>query len=732
VIQTVNISVQQGDQIGVMGTVTGINNSYSASAVITTTINGLSTYLNRFGYQGNIETGPALGYWGQADASTGQIGRVFIYYATSLPTNAGLTKFILPQDSVCSGPRTVTATLKNYGPNPMTSCKINWKVNNIAQTQVNWTGNLAVNDSVNVNLASYNFVNGTSYNIMAVSSLPNTISDPIPSNDTVIKNNIIVKQAPSAVPTSTAATICAGDSVQLGGTFTGSPPWNLTISDGSLSYPYPGLTLPGFAQYVKPTVTTTYTITSLTDATGCTAVGIPPIVVTVNPLPAANTGGNRSVCSGISTTLGTTAVTGNTYVWSPTTGLNNNTVSNPIATPLSTTTYTLTEAITATSCFKQNTVVVTVNPKPVPNAGSNQTIASGGTTTLLGSASGGSSYYLYQWKPPALLVNPNIAHPTTTAINFYTVFTLVVTDSLTGCKDSAATTVLISGGPLNSMVTATPSAICSGLPTQLLAVASGGSGNYTYSWSSFPAGFSGNTSNPIVTPLVTTKYFVTINDGTNSKMDSVLITVYTNPTAVITPATSTTFCQGGSVVLNASTGTGLSYKWYKDNVLQTPQTSGITATIGGSYVVVVTNANNCTATSAATVVTVNPNPVASYTMGGPSTFCLNDSVLCTANGGAGYTYQWMLNASRVNGATAQTYYVKQAGSLTVVVSNTYPCSTTSSAQTITIVNPPTATLTPLGPVNFCFGLSCALSANSVTGLSYVWVQNGLPFSVSGC
>ncbi|MCX6232564.1 MAG: hypothetical protein NTZ33_13595, partial [Bacteroidetes bacterium] len=284
VIQTVNISVQQGDQIGIMGTVTGINNSYSASATITATINGFSTYLNRFGYQGNIETGPALGYWGQADASAGQIGRVFMYYITSLPTNAGLPKLVSPSDSVCSGTRAVNVSLKNYGPNPMTSCKIDWKVNNVAQTQINWSGNLAVNDSVSVNLGSYNFIYGTIYNIMAASSFPNNVLDAFPANDTVIKNNIIVKQAPSATPTSTAASICAGDSVQIGGSFTGSPPWNMTISDGTYSYSYPGLTLPGFAQYVSPTVTTNYTVTSLTDATGCSAVGIPPVIVTVNPL----------------------------------------------------------------------------------------------------------------------------------------------------------------------------------------------------------------------------------------------------------------------------------------------------------------------------------------------------------------------------------------------------------------------------------------------------------------
>jgi PKD repeat protein len=82
---SVNISVTKGDQIGIMGTVTGICNSYSASAIITSTINGLNVNLNRFGYQGGIETGAAPNYWGLGDSTAGQIGRIFMYYTIGQP-----------------------------------------------------------------------------------------------------------------------------------------------------------------------------------------------------------------------------------------------------------------------------------------------------------------------------------------------------------------------------------------------------------------------------------------------------------------------------------------------------------------------------------------------------------------------------------------------------------------------------------------------------------------------
>jgi hypothetical protein len=70
------------------------------------------------------------------------------------------------------------------------------------------------------------------------------------------------------------------------------------------------------------------------------------------------------------------------------------------------------------------------------------------------------------------------------------------------------------------------------------------------------------------------------------------------PTATITAGSATSFCQGGSVVLTASAGS--TYLWSNGAT-----TSSITVSASGSYTVTVTNANGCSATSSATVVTVN-------------------------------------------------------------------------------------------------------------------------------
>ncbi|NBW43884.1 MAG: hypothetical protein EBR29_08755, partial [Sphingobacteriia bacterium] len=82
----------------------------------------------------------------------------------------------------------------------------------------------------------------------------------------------------------------------------------------------------------------------------------------------------------------------------------------------------------------------------------------------------------------------------------------------------------------------------------------------------------------------------------------------TPPIASITAVGNTTFCQGGSVVLNANTGTGLTYQWRNNgNNIAGATNASYTATTAGAYSVVVNNSPTCSATSAATTVTVN-NP----------------------------------------------------------------------------------------------------------------------------
>ncbi len=130
----------------------------------------------------------------------------------------------------------------------------------------------------------------------------------------------------------------------------------------------------------------------------------------------------------------------------------------------------------------------------------------GGTKYVTQNSSGSSSatvIYNFTWTAPAA---------GTGAVTFYGAFTVGKTttklSTLAVDEDVAV--------PLSAIASATPALICAGQMSQLSVVPSGGSGSYTYSWSSIPAGFTSAIPNPIVTPSVATQYIAHVSDGSLS------------------------------------------------------------------------------------------------------------------------------------------------------------------------------------------------------------------------
>ncbi len=151
----------------------------------------------------------------------------------------------------------------------------------------------------------------------------------------------------------------------------------------------------------------------------------------------ANAGNNSNICQGDSTPLNASG--GNSYSWSPSTGLSNTNSANPTASPNSTTTYTVT-VTNGNGCTDTDQVTVTVNQNPNANAGNHVSICQGESTLL--SASGGNSY---SWSPTIGLSNPNIANPMASP-NLTTTYTITVTDA-NGCTDTDQVTVTVNPLP---------------------------------------------------------------------------------------------------------------------------------------------------------------------------------------------------------------------------------------------------------------------------------------------
>jgi hypothetical protein len=87
----------------------------------------------------------------------------------------------------------------------------------------------------------------------------------------------------------------------------------------------------------------------------------------------------------------------------------------------------------------------------------------------------------------------------------------------------------------------------------------------SYQWKLNGTNITGATSSSYTANASGSYTVVVTNASTcSSTSTATVVTVNTLPTATITPATATTFCQGGSVVLNANTGTGLTYQWFNN------------------------------------------------------------------------------------------------------------------------------------------------------------------------
>ena len=136
---------------------------------------------------------------------------------------------------------------------------------------------------------------------------------------------------------------------------------------------------------------------------------------------------------------------------------------------------------------------------------------------------------------------------------------------------------------------------------------------------------------------------------------------------------------------------------------------------------IVTNANNCKATSAATTVAVNALPTATITPSGSTTIISGGSVDLQANAGAGLSYVWNNGTTIITGETAQTYTATTAGSYSVEETNANNCKATSVATRVTVNALPTAAITSTTPTTFCAGGSVVLTASA--GSSYFW-KNG--------
>jgi len=127
--------------------------------------------------------------------------------------------------------------------------------------------------------------------------------------------------------------------------------------------------------------------------------------------------------------------------------------------------------------------------------------------------------------------------------------------------------------------------LCIGESAIITSVMTGGSGTYTYTWTSDPPGYNSTEADILVTPDVTTTYFLEVFDGTITVADQ--ITIQVNPLPVVDIGADESICIGDTLIITAGEGFA-SYLWNTGDTTMT-----IKAAVSGDYSVIVTNEFGC-------------------------------------------------------------------------------------------------------------------------------------------
>jgi len=199
-------------------------------------------------------------------------------------------------------------------------------------------------------------------------------------------------------------------------------------------------------------------------------------------------------------------------------------------------------------------------------------------------------------------------------------------------------------------VTASPSTICYGTSSQLNATVTGGSGNYIYTWSSIPPGFMSNIHNPLVTPSISTQYFVTVSDGTNTINGDISVTVIQEPTA--NAGNSISICENQVVQLNgvANNTNGLLWSTSGDGNFSNPYILNPTYSLGLNDILNGTVSLTLTVQPispcilpASSFITVNVLHLPFVTLGNDLSVCENSTVQLTATASNYTSILWSTN-----------------------------------------------------------------------------------------
>ncbi|HOW30758.1 MAG TPA: gliding motility-associated C-terminal domain-containing protein, partial [Bacteroidales bacterium] len=249
--------------------------------------------------------------------------------------------------------------------------------------------------------------------------------------------------------------VCAADSIYLASAAAANYSQINWTTSGTGMFNDPGLLHPTY--YPSQQDAASGKVTLYLNTTGTAPCGNAVDSLDINFIqgPSIEAGSNAQICYGYSYTINdAVAVNYGSLIWTINPA-NAGTLSDPASlhptfTPAAGFTGTVSLRLLAsgtsycTSQIVTDDIQLTVFQELVADAGADQTITAGNSVTLHGTATGGTSFYTWQWQPADLLTDPAVAAPTTLPLEESVLFTLNVLDLASGC--TATDDVLVVAG----------------------------------------------------------------------------------------------------------------------------------------------------------------------------------------------------------------------------------------------------------------------------------------------
>ncbi len=531
------------------------------------------------------------------------------------------------------------------------------------------------------------------------------------------------------------AAICQGDSTQLTITCQNHPPWVATVTANGLNPQTIPIAESPFTFYVHPLVTTTYAITAISNQI-CSGVASGTAVVDVNPKPVSDFTFSNN-CSGSATLFSDASTIPSGFVsawhWDFGVFVDTSNIQNPTFTYPNGGTYNVLLRVTSNNgCKGQIIKPVLINPTPVVDAGIDKTIPYGTNTTLQCSVTGGTGNFSYHWEPANLLVNANIPNPSTVNLSSTTDFYLTVTDLGNSCQQTDVMTVTITGGPMGVQLIADPQALCLGASSAINAQSGGGSGVYSYSWTSNPPGFTSTLEDITVQPDVTTTYSVEVTDGFSTLTKNITITVY--PTPVVSAGSDITIPNGTTTTLSGSASGGEApylYSWSPSNLVAFPTlnfTPTLLLTNTTTFTLTAIDSHGCTS-SGNILVSIIGGALQVTPQAEQSPVCIGESTALhpLSTGGSGnYTYTWSVGGNVVSNASDPVVSPTTTTTYHLAITDGF---TQSIGDVTVLVNPlPVIHLIPAGAhaISGDTILACVFDTLTISALNpnstYLWTN----------